>query len=255
MDYKHINKESWNKRTEIHVKSDFYNVKGFLSGNCTLNEIELNEIGDINGKSLLHLQCHFGLDTLSWARRGAKVTGVDLSSTAIEKAREIASKSKLDGQFICADLYEFEKMSETQYDIVFTSYGVLCWLPDLDKWAKLIANNLKSGGTFYIAEFHPFYDVLSGYNYFHQTTPDIEQEGTYTENDTGETSTLVTWAHSFSDIINALISNGLIITKVNEYDYSPYNCFSNMFEQDGKFYLNHHDKAVPLVFSIKAIKK
>ncbi len=255
MDYLKINKESWNKRTEIHVKSKFYNVQGFLDGNNTLQEIELLELGDVADKTLLHLQCHFGLDTLSWARLGAKVTGVDLSSTAIEKAKQINKQTGLNGRFICSDIYDFGAISQQQFDIVFTSYGALCWLPDIEKWAETIASSLKLGGTFYIAEFHPFYDIFSGYSYFHCPEPDVEEEGTYTENDSGETSTLMTWAHPLSDVVNSLIKAGIQITELNEYPYSPYNCFEGMVEREkDKYYLTHKDQEIPMVYTIRGIK-
>jgi SAM-dependent methyltransferase len=255
MDYIKTNKESWNKRTEVHVESKFYDVKGFLAGKNVLSDIELNELGNVQGKSLLHLQCHFGLDTLSWARLGAQVTGVDLSNTAIEKANNIKQEVGLEADFICSDVHSFGETSQKTYDIVFTSYGALCWLPDLDKWAKTVSNSLNKGGTFYIAEFHPFHDILSGYSYFHQSEPDIEDEGTYTENDSGETSTLVTWAHPLSDVVNALINAGITITQFNEYPYSPHNCFENMIEREkGKFTITHEDQDIPLIYSIKGTK-
>jgi len=255
MDYIKINAQSWNKRTEVHVKSKFYDIPGFVEGKNTLQDIERSDLGDVTGKSLLHLQCHFGLDTLSWARLGAQVTGVDLSSTAIEKAKELSLETGLDSHFICSDIYEFGSTSKEKYDIVFTSYGALCWLPDLDKWAETIAHSLKSGGTFYIAEFHPFYDIFSGYSYFHSPEPDVDEEGTYTENDSGETTTLITWAHPLSDVVNALIQAGIHITELNEYPYSPYNCFEGMTEREkGKYYVTHKDQDIPLVYTIKGIK-
>lgn len=255
MDYIKINKDTWNRRAEIHLKSKFYDVEGFIQGKTSLNEIELNEVGSVAGKSLLHLQCHFGLDSLSWVQLGAKVTGVDFSSKAINSARKLAEQTGLDAQFICADLYEFSQINNSQFDIVFTSYGVICWLPDLDKWASLIANSLKSGGVFYIVEFHPFFDVTSGYSYFPNAIPDVEEENTYTENDDGDKLTIITWPHSLAEVINALINAGLIIEQFNEYPYSPYNCFGKMEElEKGKFSLNQSGVRFPLVYSIKACK-
>ena len=255
MDYIKTNKESWNKRTEIHVASKFYDVEGFLRGKNSLQKIELDELGDVSGKSLLHLQCHFGLDTLSWARLGANVTGVDLSSTAIEEAQALSKRAGLNGTFICSDLYSFGESSQEQYDVVFTSYGALCWLPDIEKWADIVARSLKVGGTFYIAEFHPFYDVFSGSSYFHNPEPDVEEEGTYTENDQGKASTLVTWVHPISDVVNALVKAGIQVTQLNEYPYSPYNCFEGMVEREkGRFYLSHKNQDIPLVYTIKGTK-
>lgn len=263
LDYLEINKASWDKRTEIHLTSTFYDVPGFVAGNSSLNEIELNDIGNVAGKSLLHLQCHFGLDTLSWARLGAQVTGVDLSSKAIENAQQLCQqlnsnlpdKDKLAANFICDDVYHFGQSNKQQFDIVFTSYGAICWLPDIQKWADIVAQSLKPGGLFYIAEFHPFYDIFSGYSYFHQTAPDIEQEASYTENKGDQTTTTATWCHPISDVVNALIKAGITIQVINEYPYSPYNCFEDMEEREsGKFYLKHKEQDIPLIYTIKGVK-
>src|SRR5437868_117554 len=137
--YLNINRESWNKRTEVHVGSEFYDLEGFLNGNTSLNSIELGLLGNIKGKSILHLQCHFGQDTISLARLGADVTGVDLSDRSIEKAVEIAAQTNSGATFICCDIYDLPRHLDKKFDIVFTSYGTIIWLPDLDKWAKLIS--------------------------------------------------------------------------------------------------------------------
>lgn len=255
IDYVSINKASWNRRTDIHVESTFYDIAGFLRGKNTLQQLERTELGCVAGKSLLHLQCHFGLDTLSWARLGADVVGVDLSCKAIEKARVINEQAGLNGQFICADLYEFGENNQTQFDVVFTSYGALCWLPDIERWANIVTKSLKPGGTFYIAEFHPVYDVVTGYSYFHHLQPDVEEEGTYTENDAGDTSTVVTWAHPLSDVLNALIKAGIKILMVNEFPYSPFNCFEGLVEREpNQFYFSHQEHDIPLIYSIKGVK-
>ncbi|WP_133406819.1 class I SAM-dependent methyltransferase [Parashewanella tropica] len=256
MDYLAVNRNAWNQRTEIHVESEFYDVNGFLDGNCTLNDIELAALPNVKDKSLLHLQCHFGLDSLSWARRGAKVTGVDLSDAAITKATQLANQTKLDAKFICSDVYSFTEINNHQFDIVFTSYGTICWLPCLKQWAEVIASSLKSGGTFYMAEFHPCYDLIAGYSYFDKSHPDIEEEATYSENAGDETSKVVLWSHAMSTVVNALIGAGLSIKEVNEYPYSPYNCFEGLIETEkGKYVIPHKGNNVPLVFSIKAKKR
>jgi len=250
-----INQASWDKRTKIHVSSDFYDVKGFVSGSSSLTEIELSELGNVKEKKLLHLQCHFGLDTLSWAREGAIVTGVDLSPVAIEKANEIKNQVKLQANFICSDVYEFGKGVQPNFDIAFTSYGTICWLPHLDNWAKTIANSIKPNGIFYMADFHPIHDLVSGYSYFHSSTPNIEQEGTYTENCDGKKSTLITWAHPISEILNSLIKAGIKIDHLNEYPFSPYNCFDGLEEREtGRFYLAKSGNDVPLIYTIKGTK-
>ncbi|MBE8168017.1 MAG: class I SAM-dependent methyltransferase [Shewanella sp.] len=251
MEYLEVNKNAWNKRTTIHVDSKFYDVESFLQGKCSLNPIELEQVGDVNGKELLHLQCHFGQDTLSWARRGAKVTGVDLSTEAIKKAEELAKKLNVDAKFICDDIYHYGEVNNQTFDIVFTSYGALCWLPDLDAWAKTVAKSLKFGGQLNLVEFHGFYDLLSGYAYFPKETPDVESEGTYTENCDGDESTVITWTHSLSEIINALIGAGISIESFQEYPFSPYNCFEGLQFIEGEGYeARHKDQQTPLVYSI-----
>ena len=253
--YFEMNRAGWDQRAAAHVESKFYDVEGFMAGQTSLREIELTELGDVTGKSLLHLQCHFGMDTLSWTRQGAICTGVDISPVAIQKAQELAQKTKLNAKFVCSDVYSFRHEDPAPYDIVFTSYGAVCWLPDLDRWAEIVSNNLAVGGTFYIAEFHPIYDLLTGYSYFTKTEPDIEEEGTYTENGADVVARLAVWAHPMSRVINALIGVGIQIERVSEFPFSPYNCFEGMEEKEpGRFYLGHKGNDVPLVYSITGRK-
>ena len=150
-----VNRRNWNERTPVHAASDFYDVEGFKAGRITLRDLERREVGEVSGKTLLHLQCHFGLDTMSWARLGAKPTGVDFSDAAIDLARSLNDELGLGVRFIHSNIYDLPGVLDEQFDIVFTSYGVLCWLPDLDDWARVASNHLKPGGVFYIAEFHP----------------------------------------------------------------------------------------------------
>lgn len=255
MDYFAINQYAWDKLTDIHVRSKHYDVDGFLRGTNNLSEIELAELGAVQGKSLLHLQCHFGLDTLSWARLGATVTGVDFSPVAIAKANELTSRANLQADFICSNIYQLPKPSGPLYDIVFTSYGALCWLPDLDRWARLIVDNLKPGGTFYMVEFHPVHELHSGFGYFPSPTPDVEDTGTYTENDDGNTHTMATWAHPLSEVINALIRAGIRIDHVNEFPFSPHDCFGGLVEkQPGRYFVDDCKNAIPLTYSIKGTR-
>lgn len=255
MDYLDINKRTWDKNTQIHLESKFYDVDAFIQGKSSLNPIELAQIGDVKEKSLLHLQCHFGLDSLSWARLGAKVTGVDLSSQAIESANALAKELQVKASFINDDIYSFGEKNTQTYDIVYTSYGVLCWLPDLDLWANCIAKALKQGGEFHLVEFHPVNDLLSGYSYFPSTEPDIEEETTYTENCGDEKSTMVTWPHSLAEVLSALIKVGITIDELNEYPYSPYECFDNLQYVAGSGYCRkEQQQLVPLVYAIKGRK-
>ena len=146
MDYIAINKKLWDEKTEHHFQSDFYDVGSFLKGKDSLNTIELELLGELKGKKILHLQCHFGQDTISLARHGAEATGVDLSDKAIEKARELNDKLGTGARFIQSDVYQLHEVLNEQFDIVFTSYGVIGWLPDMTKWAEVIHRFLKPGG-------------------------------------------------------------------------------------------------------------
>lgn len=255
MDYLSINKQAWDKRTSVHVKSEFYDVASFKNGRCSLNPIELKQVGNVEGSSLLHLQCHFGQDTLSWARLGAEVTGVDLSAAAIKQANSLKQALGLRANFIESDIVKFGSENTQQFDIVFTSYGVLCWLPDLVDWAQTIAKSLKAGGEFHLVEFHSFNDLLSGCSYFPNSEPDVEEEGTYTENCDGAKSTMVTWSHSISEVINSLIGAGLSIESFSEHPYSPYNCFEGLQPvPDLGYQMLYKGQQVPLLYSIKARK-
>lgn len=260
--YIDINRKSWNNKVDAHVASDFYNMEGFIKGKSSLNAIELDLLGDVKGKSILHLQCHFGQDSLSLARMGAKITGVDLSDKAIEKAKELAEQLELDANFICCDIYELPSILNQTFDIVFTSYGTIGWLPDLDKWANLISNFLKPKGKFVFAEFHPvvwmFDDDFEriGYNYFKEDAIIETENGTYADRKADLIQTTVSWNHSMSEVVNRLITNGLEINVLNEYDYSPYNCFKHTVEfEPSKFRIKHLGNKIPMVYAILASKK
>ena len=261
-DYIRINKESWNNKTEAHFNSEFYDVGGFLKGKSSLNDIELNLLGDIKGKTILHLQCHFGQDSISLARAGAEVTGADLSDKAIEKANELSAlANNTPVRFICCDIYELPLVLNEQFDIVFTSYGTIGWLPDLDKWAKVISGFLKPGGRFIFAEFHPvvwmFDDNFEkiGYNYF-KTDAIIETEtGTYADNNAPLKQETVSWNHGMGEVLTALLANSSKITSFEEFDYSPYNCFNKTEEfEPGKFRIKHLENKIPMVYAISAVK-
>lgn len=260
--YLEINKKTWNEKTEVHVHSDFYDNESFIQGKSTLNAIELELLGSISGKKILHLQCHFGQDTLSMVRMGAQVTGVDLSNKAIETAQQLNQQLGLDAQFICSDIYDLPNQLTDTYDIVFTSYGTIGWLPDLDKWAKVIAKFLKPKGKFIMADFHPvvwmydndFKEVF--YSYFN-IEPIIEEEtGTYGDRNANIETKTITWNHPTSEVLNSLIQNSFQIQCFNEYDYSPYNCFNQTEEfEKGKFRIKHLGNKIPMVFAIVAERK
>jgi len=187
MEYLNINKKLWNDRTEVHYNSDFYEVVSFLKGEDTLNSIELELLGDIKGKTILHLQCHFGMDSISLSRKGGIVTGVDFSSASILKANELRDKLGVNTRFIESDIDSLDKVLNEKFEIVFSSYGVVCWHPDIRKWASVIKQFLKPQGKFVMAEFHPVVSMFSDdfkevvYNYMDHSPVVEEIYDTYTD--------------------------------------------------------------------------
>lgn len=256
------NKELWNQRTVVHKDSSFYDLPSFLNGKSSLNKIELNELGYIAGKKILHLQCHFGMDTLSLARIGAKVTGVDLSDTAITEARKLSEQLNLGAEFICCNVYNLKEHLNDQFDIVFTSYGVIGWLPDLNKWADIVSHFLKPGGFFYMAEFHPVVWMLDEdfervkYYYHNQELIVIDSKGTYTDPNADIKAKEYSWNHSISEVLNALLFQGLQLNFFNEYSYSPFPCFNNVAQgSDGNWRVKGLEDKIPMVYSLKATKQ
>ena len=257
MDYISKNKVFWDDRTAHHIQSEFYDQESFLKGRSSLNDIELDLLGDVRGKSILHLQCHFGQDTMSLARMGAEVTGVDLSEKSINYARQTAQKLDLSIDFIRCNVYDLPKNLERQYDIVFTSYGTIVWLPDLSKWANLIQNFLKPGGKFVMAEFHPFMwmfdDDFQGIRYpYDSTDPIIESSSeSYASEGKGKLVEEVTWNHGLSSVLQNLLNEELKLERFEEYTYSPYNCVAHMEEVTaGRWIVKPLGSDFPLVYGI-----
>jgi 2-polyprenyl-3-methyl-5-hydroxy-6-metoxy-1,4-benzoquinol methylase len=262
MDYLSINKKLWNDKTSVHYQSDFYDVKSFIKGKDSLNPIEIELLGDISGKSVLHLQCHFGMDSISLARRGARVTGIDLSDESIKRARELNEKSGTKVDFILSDVYSLPQNLDKQFDIVFTSYGTVGWLPDMNKWADVIRHFLKPDGKFIMVEFHPvlwmFDDYFKEITYkYMDADPIIEElKGTYANREASLKNQSVSWNHGLARVIDALLKKGLVIDGFQEYDYSPYDCFYNTIEVDkGKYQIRGLEGKIPMLYTVSAVKK
>lgn len=260
-DYTRINKKWWNDVTAIHASSKLYNLDRFKKGKTSLEAIELKEVGKVKGKKLLHLMCHFGMDTLSWARLGAVVTGVDISDSAIKIAKKISKEIDTPSTFICADIYDLPRVLHGKFDIIFCSYGVLCWLSSIKKWARIINHFLIQGGMFYIVELHPFTNILSydfkiDYKYFHKG-PDIDDsEGTYADWSASIKGETYIWSHTISDVINALIGQGLRIEFVHEFPYTMYDQFPGLMTRNekGQYVFKNKKIQIPLLFSLEAVK-
>ena len=257
------NLETWNKKVAIHAASDFYDLENFKKGDSSLNVFELDALGDVSGKSLLHLQCHFGQDTISWQRMGANCTGVDISDEAINLARELNADLNLDAKFVCCNVLDTSAHISEKFDIIFTSYGTIGWLPDLRPWAQMISERLKDGGVFYIADFHPIawmYDYTVSppelkYGYQQKEVIYDEYEGTYTD-DGGKkmVSKEYWWNHSLGELISSLAEAGLRIEYLKEHNLSPYDIFPGLVKnKDGLYELP--DSLYPLLFEVKAVKR
>ena len=260
-DYFQVNKDTWNKKVAIHAKSDMYDMEAFKAGKSTLMRYELEALGEVNGKSLLHLQCHFGQDTLSWSRLGAKCTAVDISDEAIKLAQQLNKELKQDAEFICCNVLDTSKYISETFDIVFTSYGTIGWLPDLKPWAKMIYERLKPGGIFYIVEFHPIlwmFDYANGktelrYHYNQDEVIYDEYEGTYADMSSKMISKEYGWNHGLGEVITALAEAGLNIDYLREHDESPYDVFPDLIKsKSGMFVMKN--QLFPMIFEIKASK-
>jgi len=258
-DWNARNRASWNARTPVHLASRFYDLEGWKRGACSLKPIELEEVGNVRGLRLLHLQCHFGQDTLSWARRGADVVGLDFSEAGVAAARGLAAELGIPARFVCADVHEAVAAAGGGFDIVFTSYGVLNWLPDLDPWARQVAACLRPGGRFHLVEFHPFVWVFDdaleriAYPWDSRGAPiRSEQSRTYADPDAELELVDDSWNHGIGTVVTALLRAGLVLDALREHDWSPYGVFPGSVEgAPGRFHVEKLPGA-PLVYSIAA---
>jgi SAM-dependent methyltransferase len=264
------NLANWNDRARIHYASRAYDIQGYVSDASKISDVvafDRDELGDVTGKTLLHLQCHIGTDTLSWARLGATVTGVDLSDKSIEAARRLSAESGTPGRFIVSELYDTPDVIEEQFDIVYTGVGALCWLPDIRGWASVVAKMLGPGGTFYIRDGHPMahamdnerHDdlLLVSYPYFEtQEGMRFEDDTTYTDGPPLTSAVSYEWNHGLGEIVTALIDAGLRIEFLHELRFSEYQHFPSLAKSaDGRWRFPEGSERVPLMFSIKARKE
>jgi SAM-dependent methyltransferase len=256
------NREHWDELAEVHFGS--YDLAPLLDGGHCLDPIQVAEVGDVSGKRLLHLQCHIGHDTLSWARLGALVTGVDISPLSVGKARELAHRAGLEGRFLVSSVYDLEQQLDERFDIVYTSMGVLCWLSDLREWARIIEHRLEPGGFFYIFESHPAIHVFDDecpeglhvrYPYFHSREPvRWDDEGPdYSDGDYIVKTPSWEWTWGMGDVVNSLIDAGLRIEFLHEHDVVAWKVVESMVKcDDGWWRLKGGYPSLPLMFSILA---
>jgi SAM-dependent methyltransferase len=265
-EFERSNRANWNRLAPIHAQSGYYDVQAFKAGKSTLLPLEREEVGEVAGERLLHLQCHFGLDTLSWARLGALVTGVDYSEEAVALARSLSAETGLPARFVLSPVADLPQVLSGEFDVVYTSYGVLCWLPDLRRWAQVIAHFLRPGGRFYMVEGHPFANVFYNepdatelrvaYPYFHRPAPEAYPcDGSYASDEAILHWTSYEWSHSLSDVVTALLSAGLRLEFLREFPFGGYRHLPFMVQgADGWWRLPEHQESVPLMFSLQARK-
>ena len=268
------NRKNWDSRVPIHLKSKvIYNLEKFMQGENSFGaeeDKELSEFVDVKGKDILHLQCHFGLDSMSFARLGARVTGVDFSHRAITEARRISGELGIDCDFIESNVLDLDIKRE--FDIVFTSVGVLPWLSDLKSWARVIHKHLSKGGIFYLKDTHPIMytideeakspeDLKLRHRYFNDgRSIEFNEPWTYAHDGTDEHlehKVHYEWQHSISEVLNSLISAGLKIIHMNESPFGFFRLFDFMsLDQDGRWVLpDQYRYSFPLTFTLIAVKE
>lgn len=268
-DWLTTNRANWNDRVPIHLEGPFYDVEGWRAGRDNLEPFELEEVGDVSGRQMVHLQCHFGLDTLSWARRGAQITGLDFSAPAIEAARRLAQETGIDARFVCADVYSAPEALGATYDIVYTSHGVLGWLPDLQRWAEVVDALLRPGGFLYLSEYHPVSWCLAQgtperrlgdlpeHDYFHAAPLELDEPGTYSDPQAHLAHTrTVEFQHTLGEIVSVLCGRGLQLAFLRERDFTHFPQLDWLIAspEDRRWIQPPDRPRVPLLFSLRAHK-
>lgn len=265
--YISANRALWDEWTRVHEGSAFYDLEGFKKGGVRIRPYEQEDLGEVAGKSLLHLQCHFGIDSLSWARLGAKVTGVDFSERSVELARSLAAELGLDATFVCSDVYDLPRILRGDFDVVYTSRGVMGWLPDIGSWASVAAHFVKPGGIFYMTEVHPILWVLDDdegvtelrlrYPYWSRPEPIVMPvKGSYADPTAHvEAHVEYGWDHGLGEIVTALAEAGLRIELLREMDFLEWPHPLLVQGEDGRWRLPpRYEGELPLFFALKATK-
>ena len=271
-DYRDVNRANWDERVAAHAASPDYALSRFSDDPAFLSEVvryDRPRLGDISGLDAVHLQCHIGTDTVSLARLGARMTGLDFSAPALEQARRLAGATGADVTFVESDLYGAPAaLAGARFDLVYTGVGALCWLPDVRRWAKVVAELLRPGGRLFIREGHPVLWALAEplpggrlvleYPYFEQTEPMIWNEGgTYVQTDAVFTQvTTHEWNHGLGEIVSAVLAAGLELTALEEHDTVPWEaCPGYMHDTGGgEFRLTDRPERLPHSYTLQARK-
>jgi SAM-dependent methyltransferase len=254
-----VNRKQWDALAEIHPDTEFYGVESFLDAESTLRPPERGALGDVAGESLCHLQCHIGLDTLSWARLGAEATGVDYSPVAVEAARDIADRADVDAEFVESDVADAPDVLDGEFDVVVATYGVLTWIEDVGEWAAAAAALLRPGGRFLLVDYHPVADVFDWafdptHSYFLDDPRRFDEDGSYADPDAEVGHTVsYQWLHGLGDVLTALADAGLRIDGVTEYPFSYFRMYEAAVEDDdGRYRTPEGEPDLPLLYRIEA---
>jgi SAM-dependent methyltransferase len=262
-DWREVNRAHWDERVPIHLRSTLYDVAGFKAGRLALQPEHVRDLGPVAGKRLVHLQCHFGMETMSWARLGATATGLDFSAPAIAAARELAAELGLPTNFVQADIYDAPAALKAEFDIVYTGVGALMWHPDMDRWAAIVAKLLRPGGELYLNEFHPvewiFAEATLEVKYDYFTSAEglaFVLPGSYADT-TATTTRDATrqWNHSLGAVVTALIRAGLVIRELSESDGSVLQRWPMLERSADRYWrMPKHLPNLPLMYTVRASK-
>lgn len=266
--YFDANRASWDERVDLHLRdtTGVYPIEAFRAGADTLTPIEAAEIGDVRGKRVLHMQCHFGMDTISLARRGAEVTGLDFSPKAIAAARGFAAELGVAARFVEGNVYDAPAVAGSGYDMVFTTWGTIIWLPDVLRWAGAVAGCLAEGGILYLADGHPSMMLLTerdgrlevGWPW--RNAPDDPSVEDETQSYAGDGTPLRNsrtfgWSHPLGEVLAALMASGLSLEFLHEHEMIPWQAFPSMVRQGSMFVQAPGQIRVPLGYSLMAVKR
>lgn len=267
--YREANRKNWDSRVEIHYGSDVYGLDRFVDDPTFVGEVvsfDAHKMPDVAGKRLIHLQCHIGTDTLGLARLGAVVTGVDFSAKSIEAARRFSTECGTPGRFVVSELYDAPTDIPETFDVVYTGVGAICWLPDIDGWARVVSSFLDEGGVFYMRECHPIVWAMDDerdddlivikYPYFEQPTPlEFIEDETYAGDGQLTSPVIYDWNHGLAEVVQALINAGLRIDHIEEYDSLEWEFGPiNVLGEDGRFRLAEGRERLPVMWSVLATK-
>ncbi|MEX1038251.1 MAG: class I SAM-dependent methyltransferase [Acidimicrobiia bacterium] len=267
-EHRATNRDNWDSRVDIHYGSETYGVERFVSDPDHLSDVvafDRTKLGDVSGKSLLHLQCHIGTDTISWARLGAEVTGIDFSEKAVRAAQRLSESSATPARFLVSELYDTPEVLSETFDVVYTGVGAICWLPDVRGWASVVGTMLKPGGTFYMREGHPLMWSLDWddpekklsliYSYFEGEPNTFEEETTYAGAGVVDSPKTFDWNHGLGETLTALIDAGLRLDHIEEYDFCEWQAMEEMvLDEERHWRLPPSRPRIPLMWSVLATK-